>query len=193
MHPASNPFTQGAAQYDYTCEAADIYYRYMGGTATIPFPTGNVDFLPDGQGWFHDFSEWPTLVAQVMQEATDVYMSTQTAYRETDRSLSVTTTLYAPEKHSCQVVVWLIEDSIQGAQALPDGSVDKAYYHRHVLRGTMGEPWGEDVTVMTMPEKLTATTTLPDTWNPLHCSVVVVALNEQREVVNATEEKLNIQ
>lgn len=188
MHPASNPFTQGA--YDYTCEEADVYYRYMGGVATTPFPTGNVDFLSDGQTWLHDYPEWPTLVAQEMSKTADVYMSTQTSFDDSNRSLSVATTLYAPEMHECRVAVWLVEDSVQGVQALPDGSVDKQYYHRHVLRGTIGEPWGETVSVTMVPKVLTNITTLPEAWNPEHCSVVVVALNGDKEIVNASEERL---
>ena len=41
LHPASNPFTQG--KYDYTSPAADSIYRWMGGDASTPFPTGNID------------------------------------------------------------------------------------------------------------------------------------------------------
>ena len=47
LHPASNPFTQGAAEYDYTCPEADSIYRFMGGTETTPFPTGNIDMQPN--------------------------------------------------------------------------------------------------------------------------------------------------
>ena len=188
MHPASNPFTQGA--YDYTCEAADVYYRYMGGTATTPFPTGNVDFLPGEQNYLHDYPEWPTLMAQEMSKTADVYMSTQTSFDDSNRSLSIATTMYAPEMHECRVAVWLIEDSVQGAQAMPDGSVDKQYYHRHVLRGTIGDPWGETVSVTMKPLTLNVSTTLPEAWDPEHCSVVAVALNERKEVVNASEEKV---
>jgi hypothetical protein len=129
-------------------------------------------------------------MAQEMSKTADVYMSTQTSFDDSNRSLSIATTMYAPEMHECRVAVWLIEDSVQGAQAMPDGSVDKQYYHRHVLRGTIGDPWGETVSVTMKPLTLNASTTLPEAWNPEHCSVVVVALNERKEVVNASEVRL---
>ena len=29
---------------------------------------------------------------------------------------------------------WLVEDSVLGVQAMPDGSINTQYYHRHMLR-----------------------------------------------------------
>ena len=36
LHPASNPFTQGAAKYDYTCPEADSIYQWKGVEAVPP-------------------------------------------------------------------------------------------------------------------------------------------------------------
>ena len=157
MHPASNPFTQGA--YDYTCEAADVYYQYIGGTATTPFPKGNVNFRDDEQGYLHDYPEWPTLVAE-----------------ETAR-----------ERESAAVrrLTWIVEDSVPGVQAMPDGSVDMHYYHRHVLRGTVGDVWGEPSS--TLPDTVPAGLVLPDACNPTHCSIVYVLIDEDYGVVDAKE------
>lgn len=157
MHPASNPFTQGA--YDYTCEAADVYYQYMGGTATTPFPTGNVNFRAGEQGYLHDYPEWPTLVAE-----------------ETVRKT---------ESPAVRRLTWIVEDSVPGVQAMPDGSVNKQYYHRHVLRGTMGDVWGEKSS--TLPDTVPAGLVLPEGCNPAHCSVVYVLLDEDYCVVDARE------
>lgn len=157
MHPASNPFTQGA--YDYTCEAADVYYQYMGGTATTPFPKGNVNFRDDGKGYLHDYPEWPTLVAE-----------------ETAREI---------ESAAVRRLTWIVEDSVPGVQAMPDGSVDMHYYHRHVLRGTVGDVWGEPSS--TLPDTVPAGLVLPDGCNPTHCSIVYVLIDEDYCVVDAKE------
>lgn len=110
LHPASNPFTQGL--YDYTCPAADSIYRRMGGTASTPFPAGNVDMTPYEGEWFADQSEWPTMVYRAMQDTAAV-----------------------PPVDRLRTTYWLIEDSVLGAQRMPDGSVNTSYYHRHLLRG----------------------------------------------------------
>lgn len=162
MHPASNPFTQG--KYDYTCPAADIYYQYMGGTATTPFPTGNIDFEPSGENWLHDFSEWPTLVAQQMA----LPLQNKAARRLT----------------------WLVEDSVPGVQAMPDGSVNTEYIHRHLLRGAIGNPWGEETDNNTLPDTLPRPLIIPEGCDPNHCSIVYVLMDENNIIINANEVKL---
>lgn len=120
LHPASNPFTQG--KYDYTCPAADSIYQWMGGDASTPFPAGNVDMKPYEGEWFANSSEWPTMVYEAMNE-TEIANPNQlkTSY-------------------------WLVEDSVLGVQAMPDG-VNDHYYHRHVLRGV----WEEEAAIV-VPE-----------------------------------------
>ena len=119
LHPASNPFTQGA--YDYTCPAADSVYQWMGGTASTPFPAGNIDMHPFDEHWFSDMSAWATMVYEAMNDSVKptVGMDVKIAY-------------------------WLVEDSVPGVQAMPNGSVNTQYYHRHMLRATWPEnPFGE--------------------------------------------------
>lgn len=108
LHPASNPFTQG--KYDYTCPAADSIYRWMGGTATTPFPAGNMDMKPYNDEWFADMSVWSTMVYNAMKDTV------------------------VPPINEMEKSYWLVEDSVLGVQAMPDGSVNTHYYHRHVLR-----------------------------------------------------------
>ena len=118
LHPASNPFTQGA--YDYTCPAADSVYRWMGGNASTPFPAGNIDMQTFEGNWFADMSTWATM-----------------AYRAISDSVSPTPGM------EVNIAYWLVEDSVPGVQAMPDGSVNTHYYHRHVLRATWPEnPFG---------------------------------------------------
>ena len=121
LHPASNPFTQG--KYDYTCPAADSIYQWMGGNASTPFPAGNIDMMPYEGEWFANTNQWPTMVYEAMQE-TEI-----------------------PNPDQLKTSYWLVEDSVLGVQAMPDGSVNDHYYHRHVLRGV----WDEEAAIV-VPE-----------------------------------------
>lgn len=121
LHPASNPFTQG--KYDYTCPAADSIYQWMGGDASTPFPAGNIDMMPYEGEWFANTNQWPTMVYEAMQE-TEI-----------------------PNPDQLKTSYWLVEDSVLGVQAMPDGSVNDHYYHRHVLRGV----WDEEAAIV-VPE-----------------------------------------
>lgn len=121
LHPASNPFTQG--KYDYTCPAADSIYQWMGGDASTPFPAGNIDMKPFNGEWFANTNQWPTMVYEAMQE-TEI-----------------------PNPDQLKTSYWLVEDSVLGVQAMPDGSVNDHYYHRHVLRGV----WDKEAAIV-VPE-----------------------------------------
>lgn len=109
LHPASNPFTQG--KYDYTCPEADSIYRWMGGDASTPFPVGNIDMKPYNGEWFISPEEWATAAFAAMKDSIAPMPEVET-----------------------NVSYWLVEDSVKGAQAMPDNSVNLEYYHRHVLR-----------------------------------------------------------
>ena len=121
LHPASNPFTQG--KYDYTCPAADSIYQWMGGDASTPFPAGNIDMKPFNGEWFVNTNQWPTMVYEAMNE-TEI-----------------------PNPDQLKTSYWLVEDSVLGVQAMPDGTVNDHYYHRHVLRGV----WDEEAAIV-VPE-----------------------------------------
>ena len=187
MHPASNPFTQGAAKYDYTCEEADVYYRYMGGNATTPFPTGNINIVDYEEGYLNDYPTWATLLAQQMSQPTQVHLNVLAVLESSMNIVTVTTTASADKKQDYRLVTWLIEDSIQGAQAMPDGTVNREYYHRHVLRMATGDPWGENRTIPFTPIAVTTTMTLPDGCDMQHCSIVVAALDDKNRIINARQ------
>ena len=150
MHPASNPFTQGL--YDYTCPAADSIYRLMGGTASTPFPTGNIDMALTDDRYFCDPATWTGSLARVMADTASASLTTD--YR----------TSY-----------WLVEDSVLGVQAMPDGSVNTSYYHRHVLRAASDRP----------------EISSPEGCDPAHCTMVRLMIDKNdNHIVDAYETKL---
>ena len=146
MHPADNHFTQTTLpQYDYTCPEANVYYNYFGGAATTPFPTGVADMQ---QGWL-DYPSWGTAVrTSVMNEKrghVDVALS---GFDAKQRSFGFSLVVGADSTLDAQVLLWLVADSVQGAQQMPDGSSNRDYTHRHMLRASVLEdPWGWEFTL----------------------------------------------
>lgn len=150
LHPASNPFTQG--KYDYTCAAADSIYQWMGGDASTSFPAGNVDCKPFEGEWFADMSVWPTMVYEAMQDKEEMQ-----------------------SEMPMETVYWLIEDSVPGVQAMPDGTVNTNYYHRHVLRDVKGS-------ISQLEEK--------ESYNPEQLYILTIYQNPQdKSIYHAYEEK----
>ncbi len=149
MHPADNHFTQTTiAGYDYTCPEANIYYSFFGGTSTTPFPTGVIDMQP---GW-RSYTEWATAVrASVMQPKGGLLFLQITNVNEAERSFTVSTSAIWENNNvnpltnetDVEILLWLVADSVQGAQMMPDGSTNLAYTHRHMLRACLtDDPWG---------------------------------------------------
>ena len=79
--------------------------------------------MPYEGEWFANTNQWPTMVYEAMQE-TEI-----------------------PNPDQLKTSYWLVEDSVLGVQAMPDGSVNDHYYHRHVLRGV----WDEEAAIV-VPE-----------------------------------------
>lgn len=190
MHPASNPFTQGA--FDYTCPEADICYKHMGGNASTPFPTGNIDLAQDDGEWFFDPVQWATRLQQ-LEDILSPSLKAQATLDTITRTVQFTVSALSLETQEARLAIWLTEDSVMGAQAMPDGSVETAYYHRHMLRGAVrGLPFGWDVQISLTPQQFTAEYTLPDRCNAKHCHAVVLLLDRTNyQVLQTYETKLD--
>ncbi len=143
MHPATNPFTQATAPYDYTCPEADEYYLHCGGTVQTPFPTGTINLAPAQDGsYFVDYPLWATALTQSRP------WPIVTAYSvQVNNALEISAVSLSLAPQDVSVITWLVEDSVQGAQRMEDGSLTLDYYHRHVLRQALSPVWGDSVTL----------------------------------------------
>jgi len=188
LHPATNPFTQGA--FDYTCPAADSVYLFMGGTASTPFPVGNIDLAPRNKRWFLDDDEWPAAVDEAMRDSVCPYLYVQAEADtiEHDISIYASCDYYFSAARDALLALWLVEDSIKGAQAMPDGSANMEYYHRHVLRAVADDkPFGSP----TSPDLMRFYMPIPAACNPDKCTVVGLLLDKNDyHILQAYETKL---
>lgn len=91
---------------------------------------------------------------------------------------------------SGKLQVWLVEDSIDSFQLMPDGSRVEHYNHMHVFRASINDPWGDAVTV-NHGEVVSKQFgfKLDSTWVPEHCSLVVF-LYDDNGVKQVVKKKL---
>ena len=88
-------------------------------------------------------------------------------------------------------MIWLTEDSIVGAQAMPDGSVNTHYYHQHVLRAASENTWGTNWSLNTTPAQRTYTLQIPNQCKIENCHIITLLLHkETKEILNAAQTKL---
>ena len=197
MHPKSNPFTKASAKYDYTCAEADVYYRFMDGQPTTPFPTGNLNITASEDGtYFTDQTSWAAQLLTHRNDTATVAIATAVEAGEGENEVKVT--VYLSPKSSdikpCRLMLWVTEDSIVGAQNMPDGSTNLEYVHNHMLRASLNGDWGEAVTFAN-GEMLTkeGIYTLSDKWVRKNCRIVAVLIDEEtREAITAAKGALQL-
>lgn len=185
MHPASNSFTRYTNEkYNYTCDAADIYYKAFGGLPTTGLPTGVINL----NGSFTEYPLWGgAYIGSAVQQST-IAMSATTEYDAATRTLSASVTLdnLDQKEQDLRLVAWLTEDRIVGAQKMPDGSSRTDYEHNHLLRDTLTQAWGEPIKLQASRTHALVPYIISDRCVAENCNLVVLAMRDE-EVVQAVQ------
>jgi hypothetical protein len=80
---------------------------------------------------------------------------------------------------SGKLQVWLVEDSIDSFQLMPDGSRKGHYNHMHVFRASVNDPWGDALSVSHGQVAVkNYELKLDPAWVPEHCSVVTFLFDD---------------
>ena len=96
-----------------------------------------------------------------------------------------------PDSLNLKCIVWLTEDSIVGAQVLPDGSKTEEYQRNHLMRDAITQTWGEAITLAPNNSVcLRWNYTLPENVVAKNCNIVCVVLKDN-EAIQVNEYKLN--
>ena len=142
-------------------------------------PVGLVDRLYGGMGF--SYMDWGGGVNYELSFEAPVSFMTDMYYDVESReaSMQVQTIGLSPSSVSGKLQVWLIEDSIDSFQSMPDGSVQEHYNHMHVFRASVNDPWGDELTVNYGEVILKKyDITLDPSWVPEHCSIVTFLYND---------------
>lgn len=187
LHPASNHWTQGV--YDYTCPAADSVYRFMGGVVTTPFPTGNIDWQVTDGSYFTDPATWAAQLSHLSADTTLAPALNMTCEANEQKD-AIAFTVHFNLTQEAKLAVWLVEDSVLGVQAMPDGSVNMEYYHRHILRhAAFEQPLGIPVSGQ---NAINNEIKVPEGCTINKCSLVAILLDTNYSFLNAYEKKVLI-
>ena len=152
-------------------EIGDMYFSHWGLSAQ---PVGVLDrlgafnFTEWGFGVHYELEESPTSQAPVAF-MTDIDYDVDTR----KASIEVQTIGLDSTRVSGKLQVWLVEDSIDSFQLMPDGSRNEHYNHMHVLRASVNDPWGDELSVGHGEVAIKNYELLMDpAWVPEHCSVI---------------------
>ena len=184
----SGPFSKSKGEPSplYT-ETGDMYFSNWGMSSQ---PVGLVDRL-FGPMQF-SYTDWGGGVNYEIAFEAPVGFQTTTSYDSESRhaSIEVQTIGMDSEPVRGKLQVWLIEDSIDSFQYMPDGSVQEHYNHMHVFRASVNDPWGDELSVQHGQVAVkTYQLELNPAWVPEHCSVVTF-LYDNDGVLQVAKKKL---
>ena len=167
----SGPFgkSKGEPSPLYT-EVGDMYFNTWGMSAQ---PIGLIDRLFGSTPF--SYTDWAGGVNYEVAIEPPVSFLTDIDYdAETrDAAIEVQTIGLDSALVSGKLQVWLVEDSIDSFQLMPDGSREEHYNHMHVFRASVNDPWGDALSVSHGQVALkNYELKLDPAWVPEHCSVV---------------------
>lgn len=167
----SGPFSKKNGEFTplYT-EVGDLYFNRWNLSSQ---PVGLVDRLygPLPLG----YTDWGAGVNyEIAFKAPVSFMTTIDLDNETRQaSIQVQTIGLDSTRVSGKLQVWLVEDSIDSFQLMPDGSTNEHYNHMHVFRASVNDPWGDDLSVGHGEVATNNYNIVMDpAWVPEHCAIV---------------------
>lgn len=189
MHPASNALTNGGKNYDYTCPEADEYYKTWGLSI---LPAGVINMTTSNGSYHVPYQEWGAVYQQAARKISPVEIEQQVEIDDHNNLLidAEIQNLYQDELN-LKCIVWLTEDSIVGAQVLPDGSKTTEYQRNHLMRDAITQTWGEAITLA--PNNSVSVKwnyTLPENVVAKNCNIICIVLKDN-EAIQVNEYKLN--
>ena len=167
----SGPFSKNKGELSplYT-EVGDTYFSKWGLSSQ---PVGLVDRLFSSTPF--SYTDWGAGVIYEIAFKSPVSFMTSVDYDGETRnaSIEVQTIGLDSTRVSGKLQVWLVEDSIDSFQYMPDGSVTEHYNHMHVFRASVNDPWGDNVSVDHGQVSVkNYNIVLDPVWVPEHCSLV---------------------
>ena len=151
-------------------EVGDMYFNRWGLSSQ---PIGLVDRLFSSTPF--SYTDWGAGVNYEIGNKAPVSFLTTTTFDEVTRraSMEVQTIGLDAAQVIGKLQVWLIEDSIDSFQYMPDGSVNDHYNHMHVFRASVNDAWGDNVSVNHGGVAIkNYDIVLEPAWVPEHCAVV---------------------
>ncbi|MBE6315381.1 MAG: Omp28 family outer membrane lipoprotein [Bacteroidales bacterium] len=173
----SGPFgkSKGEPSPLYT-EVGDMYFNTWGMSAQ---PIGLIDRLFGSTPF--SYTDWAGGVNYEVAIDPPVSFLTDIDYdAETrDAAIEVQTIGLDSALVSGKLQVWLVEDSIDSFQLMPDGSREEHYNHMHVFRASVNDPWGDALSVSHGQVAVkNYELKLDPAWVPEHCSVVTFLFDD---------------
>ena len=174
----SGPFSknQGAFTPLYTAQG-DEYFSHWGLSAQ---PVGLVDRM--FAAYPLDYTDWAGAVNYELEKKAPVSIMVEAEREEEGNICHANVEVIGLDSALVKgkLQVWLVEDSIDSFQLMPNGAREEHYNHMHVFRASLNGAWGDDIS-LNHGQVVEKTYSIPmdAAWKPQHCSIVVFVYDEE--------------
>lgn len=154
----------------------ETYLNNAGFKSGMGLPIGNVNRTTGLIGR----NEWSKFIRDEIRRDSEVTIALSTELNEDRTQLTVKTQLSSVAEFNGTLQLWVIESGIHAMQYMPDGSVEMAYEHDHVFRGTVNGLNGEAISIdpgLEIGAELTNTVAIKEKWNVDNLAVVAIVSN----------------
>lgn len=153
----------------------------------------NFDYQPVGmidRGSALDYTAWNAGIRDAMQKTAPVSITMETTHSED--SINISGDVLATDGDiNARLQLWIVEDSVEAFQLMPDGKRNDEYIHQHVFRASVNGDWGEDFSASEGTYYHFANQALiSNEWNINNLYVVAFIYNGQG-VLQAKKAKIN--
>lgn len=180
----SGPFARSmtGTRYALGTDEGDEYYSHW---RLDRQPVGMVNRLR-----VSDYTEWTAIVHEQVQLTAPLSIAVSAEIDPTTRQLTMHTSMMGTDGQvQGNLQLWLVEDSIEAFQYLPDNTVNREYIHNHVLRCAINGTWGEPLTLAEGEQKEVGhQLALKEAWNADNLRVVAFVYND-KGVLQAAQAK----
>lgn len=151
-------------------DLGDAYYAHW-----------NIDYQPQGvidyQGKT-DYLKWADRVRMQLGQTAPVNIEVETSSTASQAAGMVHLTSLSGALQA-NLQLWIVEDSIQALQLMPDGSANRNYIHNHVFRDAVNGAWGEKIR-LAEGETLhyPFAYTLPEAWRKRYLWLIAFVYDE---------------
>lgn len=182
LHPENTPYTVPLLGLDLTCKEATVYYQTYR-------PNGFPAAMVNNSTLLYNIDQWSTAVTSALSTPAPADIDIRTSYDPATRKLTADydikfNTVFSGDLN---VMVWVMENNIIGAQLSSSQGLIIDYEHNHVLRASLNGDWGESLgTTDFMPEDVvsgSSSINLKDNWVADNCQVVVFIYHSSSKAV----------
>ena len=189
------PSSSGDYSYDFRTPVGNELDQYFG-ISNIGNPNGMVNRKKISGSQVINPNNWGTAIGDIIDLPPDASISIENTFNNTSRKLSmnVETKLLNQISGNYSLCVYILEDSIVAAQKNNDPAVGDTpdildYVHRHVLRGSVNDTWGESIGTETAAKNYSYT--LNAEWDADNCYILAFIYNDDsKEIIQAEEKKV---